>query len=430
MSDSARDLLVRGIACAKAGEAAQARRYLEWMLSQIDASEEQRLEAWYWLSEVSDVPSEQREFLEEILARDPLDARARRKLAILNGQLKASDLVNPEALPAQPGGEEQAGARRFTCPTCGARMIYAPDGVSLVCEHCDSSQRLNLDPFGTTREHDFILSMATVQGHWKPSANRALRCQGCGASFVLPPEQLTLTCPYCLSVHVIESDESGEYILPSGVIPLNVDAQQAAEAIRAWLDAALPEGASARVLGGTGLYLPVWAFRVGGMLTWRGFSATNDRKTPLRMVSGNVDTGQEEILVAASSRLPRLALEELNAYDMQGVLPYNERYLANLAAETYQVPVAKAALEARAVFFKEHARQARESLRDVQELSLSSANLKIESFRLLLFPAWISRYRYEEREYILLINGQTGNVRGERPSRGLGRLLDDLLGNE
>ena len=53
MSDGARDLLVRGIAAAKAGERAEARHYLEWALRQQPSSDEQ-LEAWLWLSDVSE----------------------------------------------------------------------------------------------------------------------------------------------------------------------------------------------------------------------------------------------------------------------------------------------------------------------------------------------------------------------------------------
>jgi Tfp pilus assembly protein PilF len=41
MSDGARDLLVRGIAAAKAGERDEARHYLEWALRQEPSSDEQ-----------------------------------------------------------------------------------------------------------------------------------------------------------------------------------------------------------------------------------------------------------------------------------------------------------------------------------------------------------------------------------------------------
>jgi hypothetical protein len=46
-----------------------------------------RVEAWLWLSEISTDPDEQRQCIDSLLAIDANDARARRKLAILNGQL-------------------------------------------------------------------------------------------------------------------------------------------------------------------------------------------------------------------------------------------------------------------------------------------------------------------------------------------------------
>ncbi len=429
MSDSARDLLTRGIAAAKAGEEREARRYLEWMLMQADASEDQKVDAWFWLSEISRDPTEQRRLLEEILSRDPLDARARRKFAILSGQLDPAAVINPEAPPVQPDTDIEGSANRFICPTCGGRMIYAPDGVSLTCEYCESRRILNTRS-SPIAEQDFILSMATVQAHWKPAASQFLRCEGCGASFLLPPERLTLTCPYCLSAHVIASSGNDNFVQPAAIIPFQVSAGQAADAIRAWLDTTLPEDARARVLGGSALYLPVWAFRIGGMISWRGYAAVNDRRQTLKMMNGQIDTGQQEVLVAASMRLPEESLAALDSYDMSGLLPYQDGYLSDWAAETYQVPVAKAALQARAQFFKAQSLSARDQLQHIQDCSLSSANLKIESFRLLLFPAWVSRYRFEEREYSLVINGQTGSVWGQRPSRGLAGFLDSLLGDD
>lgn len=59
MSDSVRDLLVRGIAAAKSNEKDQARLYLEWAL-RLDPSTEQTVDVNFWLSEISDDPEEKR----------------------------------------------------------------------------------------------------------------------------------------------------------------------------------------------------------------------------------------------------------------------------------------------------------------------------------------------------------------------------------
>ena len=52
MSDSARDLLVRGIAFAREGLKDEARYFLEFALRE-DPDWEQRAEAWLWLSKLS-----------------------------------------------------------------------------------------------------------------------------------------------------------------------------------------------------------------------------------------------------------------------------------------------------------------------------------------------------------------------------------------
>src|SRR5512146_759381 len=144
MSDDTRDLLVRGIAAFKAKEFGEARHYLEWLLH-LDPPMDQRLDALMCLVEISHDPAEQRSLLEDALALDPADPRARRRLAILDGRLDPSQIVDPDHLPAAPAplapAAAETGARRFTCPNCGGRMVFTPDGQSLVCEYCAGRER-------------------------------------------------------------------------------------------------------------------------------------------------------------------------------------------------------------------------------------------------------------------------------------------------
>src|SRR5450756_2189468 len=102
MSDSTHDLLIRGIAAAKGDSKQEARFYLEWVLRSPDAEQPQLVEAWRYLAEISDDPQEKRNCLDEVLARNPTDPEARRALAILNGDLKPADLVDPDRMPAPP----------------------------------------------------------------------------------------------------------------------------------------------------------------------------------------------------------------------------------------------------------------------------------------------------------------------------------------
>ena len=83
--DAGRDLLVRGIAAAKAKSVDEARFFLEKCLRQRP-SIETRVQAWRYLAEIATTPSEKRDYLGRILAFDPTDGLARRALAVLDGR--------------------------------------------------------------------------------------------------------------------------------------------------------------------------------------------------------------------------------------------------------------------------------------------------------------------------------------------------------
>jgi len=51
------------------------------------------------------------------------------------------------------------------------------------------------------------------------------------------------------------------------------------------------------------------------------------------------------------------------------------------------------------------------------EQRILSLNSRYEgvTFKHILLPVWISSYRYNQKVYRFLVNGQTGEVQGERP---------------
>ena len=117
-SPHSRDLLVHGIASAKVGEKQLAYRYLERYLYQNPPVKEQ-IDAMYYLSMVSLTEAEQRDWIEKILSIDPTEGRARRQLAILNGELEPEKIIDPDRLPGQISQQVTANAlERFTCPQC------------------------------------------------------------------------------------------------------------------------------------------------------------------------------------------------------------------------------------------------------------------------------------------------------------------------
>ena len=144
MSESVRDLLVRGTAAARSGDEKEAKFFLEWMLD-LDADLEQKIEAWYWLSKVTSDTRQKRNYLEDILANQPFHLLARRDLMIIDGKLDPNEIIDPNQTQMHQGvnGERNAEVMSFTCPNCGGRMVYTPDGNALTCEYCESRKMNN-----------------------------------------------------------------------------------------------------------------------------------------------------------------------------------------------------------------------------------------------------------------------------------------------
>lgn len=416
-------LLLRGEAAAKEGNRLEAAHYLEWVL-RTESTEDEKLEAWYWLALASQDPDEKRHYLEEVLTRNPLHVRARRQLAILDGRLPEEEIVDPEKLPPTAGDRPQvADTHRFLCPRCAARMVFAPDGESLYCEHCGYG-RAPGSGNGMVNEQDFIVAMATARGHSRPETMQAFQCEGCAAAFLLAPETISITCPYCNATYAVEMRETRELVPPQGIIPFAIEEEQAQRRVDGWL--ARQKGAGRAPVHG--VYLPVWTFDIGGAIGWEGHGQEYEPSTrQWRPLAGTHPIFYDDYLVPGSTTLPEgLARAAINRFDLAQLVNFEQAYLAAWPAQTYEINVGDASLAARRGVLETKRQEVLARLEGrVNQIRLSTAEMVVESYKLLLLPLWIAHYRLGPRTYTIVVNGQTGAVGGERPRRtGAGALAE------
>jgi len=434
-SDYGKELLRSGIIEAKAGHRESARRYFD-RAAYMSEDHDVLAEAWFWMSEVNDDPKEQRKALENCLAHDLNHVRARRSLAILDGKLRADEIIDPDHLPQAPEGLHAANADRFMCPKCGGRMAFAPDGQSLVCEYCSRNQKFSAQP-GTANEKDFIIAMATARGHGKPLEQQVFHCGGCGCEFILPANQLSSVCVYCGSPHVVNWESEEELIAPDGIIPHGFNQQRAIKYLIDWVEAnkIKPEK---KVEYPRGVYLPLWTFDVGGTIGYVGEKVDDSeiqfgRKYPKMIrIKDNYPVQINDMPIPASRKLSGVFLRLIPTFEMRAVKPYEAGYLSNWPAEVYDIPMAEASLDARAQGLAHYKRDLPNLLAPMKIISTSSANMTIESFRLNLLPVWITELPFDGRDHLVLINGVNGEVRSDLPehkenSIGLMDWLEDLL---
>ena len=435
--DYSKELLKTGIIEAKSGDKNVARRYLDRAIY-MATSHEIMAEGWFWMSEISDEAAEKRKALENCLSHDLHHSRARRALAILDGKLKADDVINPDKLPPAPDGLNNADADRFMCPKCGGRMVFSPDGQSLVCDYCTRDH--GLDAGIIKEEKDFIVAMATVKGHGKPLQEQVFHCNGCGAEFILPPGQLSATCVYCNSPHVVNLNTSKDLLAPDGIIPHAFDQKQAVKLLIQWVEEKKikPEK---KVDIPRGLYLPLWTFDIGGMLEYTYEMLENPNEVRMKSEMPRITTVvehypvlEDDAPIPASRKLASVFLKLIPSYELKSLSAYDPRYLSNWLAEIYDVPMADASLEARSQVYKRYKDFLPSYLTQGRIIHTSSAKINIESFKLNLLPVWMTEIPFGGREHLVLINGQSGVVSSDIPGKdekeegGLMSFLADLLG--
>lgn len=440
MDDYGKELLRTGIIEAKTGNRDSARRYLDraiYMSSSFDVL----AEAWFWMSEVVDDLAEKRKALENCLAHEMHHARARRSLAILDGKLKADEVVNPDRLPVVTDETRTSDAQRFMCPKCGGRMSFSPDGQGLVCEYCTRNQTLDS---GMASEKDFIVAMATARGHGKPLQEQVFHCKGCGAEFILPPKQISASCAYCNSPHVVSLEKTKDLLAPDGIIPHAFNQKQAIKLLINWVEGnqIKPEK---QVELPRGLYLPLWTFDIGGSVEYTYEMEDVNRRNrkrglqlgemePVRITS-DYPVMEDDLPLPASKKPSAVFLKMIPTFDMKSIQPYDPRFLVDWPAEIYDVPMADASLDARSRVFAKFKRNLPSMTNHANIVRTSSANLLVESFKLNLLPVWMTELPFNGREHLVLINGQNGvvhsdfaeKVEEEDEKGGLLGFLADLL---
>jgi hypothetical protein len=143
----------------------------------------------------------------------------------------------------------------------------------------------------------------------------------------------------------------------------------------------------------------------------------------------------DDLVIPASRKIARHILRLLPSFDLTQTQPYDPRYLANWAAEVYDIPMADASLDARSQAYARLKHRLPGDIASLFNLRTSSASLAIESFKLVLVPIWLTEIPVEDKNILVLINGQNGIVQGNIPARekksknrnGLFDWLEDLL---
>jgi LSD1 subclass zinc finger protein len=361
--------------------------------------------------------------------------------------------VTPHGVaPAEAGAQSlDPGLRRddaeigtvpiFPCGGCGAKLSFAPGTERLQCEFCGTTNAIVADA-RRIEELDFETYLKALAGREETVEAQAVRCDKCGAEQSLPGQVFASRCTFCGSSFV-SAAYANRRIKPKSIVPFQVDRQRAQEQFRNWVRKLwlAPNDLKryARSDAGlSGIYLPFWTYDCRSASDYRGergddyyttetYTTRNSsgqtvtqtrqvRHTKWTPVSGHVAHFHDDVLVMASHSLPSQIVGATDKWNLKALVPYQADFVSGFQAEAYQVgleegfPIAKAAIDIAVRRLIE-----RDIAGDHQRIHSVATRYNDVKFKHVLLPVWVSAYRYRDKAYRFIINGQTGEVSGESP---------------
>lgn len=330
----------------------------------------------------------------------------------------------------------------FPCDTCGANLRFDPVQGMLVCDHCGNTQKMDTradSPWGgaAIQELDFETAVNARLPQVDLEETRVLNCTNCGAQVEFDPATHAAECPFCASPVVTDTGVN-RHIKPKGVLPFVLNEGAAKQAMTDWLGRLwfAPNGLAQYARKGRrmeGIYVPYWTFDAHTQSRYSGQRGTvyyenhtvvrnGQRQTQRvakirwRSTRGQVARSFDDVLVLASTSLPRQFTQALPPWDLSQLEPYVPEYIAGFRAEAYMVKLEAAFNDARVQMDRVIERDVRFDIGgDRQRIDGIQSEVSDVTFKHILLPIWVAAYKYRGKSYRFVVNGQTGRVEGERP---------------
>jgi predicted RNA-binding Zn-ribbon protein involved in translation (DUF1610 family) len=345
--------------------------------------------------------------------------------------------------PPNPEETTTATVTEFRCHACGGRMEYDAEQGRMSCGFCGATRVIGEgDEARTVAEYDLEHGLARAKKRGYGAAVRRVGCEQCGAVVSYGEHETARNCDFCGSAQVTDRDQSQQPIQPESVLPFRVDEKGATTKFSSWLRSLWLRPSDLQKLASvsemTGMYVPYWAFDASVHSDWTAlagyyyyvtemYMSTDDKgrmvqrqrqvqKVRWEPAWGSRNDAYDDLLVCGSRGLPTAMTQKLEPFDTHALVPYDPSYLAGWRAEEYSIDLNAAwKLAIDRMEQSQRERCSRDVPGDTQRALNVANRFSDERFKHVLLPIWISVYRYRDKPFQFLVNGQTGEVVGHAP---------------
>jgi LSD1 subclass zinc finger protein len=326
----------------------------------------------------------------------------------------------------------------IVCSNCAAKLVFEPGTTSLACPYCGTLNEIEISQ-ESIDEMDFDQFLKDAEHGKDIEEVSTIACDACGAVTSLDKNVVSSECPFCGNKLIVKNESTSKQIKPKSLLPFKITSKDALESFKTWLKKLwfAPPGLkkyASQAEKIAGMYLPYWTYDSDTFTNYKGERGDNYTvtesytdgngknqtrtvtKTRWTSVYGSVSLFFDDVLVLASKSLPQEKTDKLEPWDLENLIPFDEKFLSGFRTESYGVSLKDGFVSAKAKM-DPRIRQAvnKQIGGDQQRISFIQTTFSKITFKHTLLPIWISAYRFNDKVYRFIVNGRTGKVQGERP---------------
>jgi DNA-directed RNA polymerase subunit RPC12/RpoP len=339
----------------------------------------------------------------------------------------------------------------YRCPQCGGNVQFNPGQQALSCPYCSHNIQIeNLRKPAFQREIDFLSALETFES-LSTEELRVVKCQACGAETTFTANADSGPCDFC-GTAIVATGPTAKAMKPQYLLPFKVTMDQAEAAFRTWLKKRWFAPSALKKLARIedtlkGIYFPYWTYDAETETRYTGERGEHyqvevrekdsngnevvrtETRTRWFPVAGTVSRFFDDILVPASRSLPEELTTFLASWELKDLVEYHPALLSGFKSESYSVGLKDGFGTAQGVMEDQIGVDVRHAIGgDEQRVHSMQTRYWDITFKYIQLPVWSLTYRFKQKFYQVVVNGQTAEVAGKRPWSVLKILLAVAIG--
>ncbi len=330
----------------------------------------------------------------------------------------------------------------YQCPACTGPLHFVGNSGRLECDYCGSSFDVaEIEALYAEKEAKAAEASATgesgwdvsgLQNDWDVDADgmKAYSCPSCGAELVCDATTAATSCPYCGNPSIVPGQFAGT-LKPDYVLPFKLSQEDAIAALKKYYrhKPLLPRAFTSEnhIKEIKGVYVPFWMFdgKAEGSVTFDATRVHTHREGDYEITETdhfNVwrsgELAFEKVPVDASSRMPDDYMDSIEPYDYSELKPFSTAYLPGFLADKYDVSAEdcfeRADTRCKGSFVSALAGTASGYASCTEKAS--NIHLNRGEVHYALMPVWLLNTKWNGKDFLFAMNGQTGKLVGALPA--------------